>query len=55
LKARAVVVRRGFLVVLTVLALFVVGYLAYAMSNAVRATGPAEPPAGAVREDAGEE
>ena len=44
--------RRRFLVVLTMLVLWTVGYLAYAVSSAVRATGPAET---RPRDDAGEE
>ncbi len=35
--------RRRFLVALTVFVLWAVGYLAYAISNSVRAAGPAEP------------
>lgn len=45
-------VRRRFLVVLTTVVLWSVGYLAYTVSNAVQATGPEEPH---VRERAGED
>jgi hypothetical protein len=45
-------VRRRLLVALIVLLLWTVGYLAYAIGNGLRATGPEEP---LVREDAGEE
>jgi hypothetical protein len=45
-------VRRCFLVLLTVLVLWTVGYLAYVISSTVRATGPAEP---RVVQDAGEQ